>query len=64
MIYIFRLHPFARLYLALILGWVAYTCFIAPWPMALFGILAAVLAVLIFPGLGRLTGAYFRTWRG
>jgi hypothetical protein len=65
MIYLFRLHPIGRLYLALILGWIAYTCIAThSGPLVAAGVFLAVLAAIVFIGLGRLTGAYFRTWRG
>jgi len=72
MFYGFRIRPFARLFLAVVLLWLAFTCartvdHVPPFAGALFIVTAGLgllAALVILRGLTRMGRAYGRTWRG
>ena len=74
MFYAFRINPLARLFLAAVMAWMAYTCLYAarhaPIPTSaavLFMITSGLFflsALVVLRGMWRLLRAYGRTWIG
>jgi hypothetical protein len=62
-VYIFRIHPFWRLFWVVILLWVAATCFgTGVGGMFVMGVLFSGIAGFISYGLLRRFWAYLHTW--